>query len=217
MNVENMPKAIYCWFDSEYTDLDIDRAELLEVALVVTDESLTPVGTSPPGIPSELLTEDGFSAYLHLPPLSRISRHVRENYQTLLEKCEREGRSTEEVDGYLATYLDQFEASRSKDPKRRPVLAGNSIFADCFLARKYLPEFIKRLNYRRLDVSSLKLEWANHFGGEKFIKKGNAALIQQYYPGRDPVIGDKHDAFYDVQASIAELAFYRSHLKRTTL
>jgi oligoribonuclease (3'-5' exoribonuclease) len=94
------------------------------------------------------------------------------------------------------------------------VLAGNSVHADFLLARKFLPEFVARLNYRLLDVSSQKMEWKNYFQGEKFRKKGNPTLIKKYYPGKTKVEGDKHDAYYDVQASIAELAFYRAHLKR---
>jgi oligoribonuclease (3'-5' exoribonuclease) len=72
---------------------------------------------------------------------------------------------------------------------------------------------VTRLNYRLLDVSSQKLEWKNFFHGEKFRKKGNPELIQEYYSGESRVEGDKHDAYFDVQASIAELAFYRTHLR----
>ncbi len=207
-------KAVYCWFDTEYTDLDLDRARILEVALIVTDETLEPIGVRPAGIPSELLTQDGFLACLLPPPRAEISRHVLDHYQPLLEKCERQGRRPEEIDGYLASYLDQFDESRASDPKGRPILAGNSIASDYFLARRFFPRFVERLNYRRLDVSSFKIEWQNHFGGARFRKKGNAELIARYYPGRDPVTGDKHDAYFDVQASIAELAFYRAHLRR---
>ncbi len=210
--MSDRPRAIYCWFDTEYTGLDIDRAELLEVALIVTNETLTPIGTRPDGIPGELLTEDGLCAFLTPPPRSRISRHVRDNYQTLLERCDREGRTVAEVDRHLATYLDQFDRAGSEDPGDRPILAGNSIFSDYFLARKHLPEFAQRLHYRRLDVSSFKLEWLHFYRGERFRKKGNAELISQFYPGKDPVTGDKHDAYFDTQASIAELAFYRSRL-----
>ena len=206
------PRAIYCWFDTEYTGLDLDRAELLEVALIVTNESLVPIGTKPMGIPLELLTEDGLCATLTTPPRSRISRHVLENYQALLERCDREGRTLAEVDSYLARYLDQFDGANSKDPSDRPILAGNSIFSDYFLARRYLPKFAQRLHYRRLDVSSFKLEWLHFYQGKPFRKTGNAQLISQFYPGKDPITGDKHDAYFDIQASIAELAFYRSQL-----
>lgn len=205
---------VYCWFDTEYTDLDYNKAELLQVALVVTDPGLKPIGTQPDGIPKELLTCDGFLAHLKPPPESRISRHVLENYQDLLKRCEKEGIERDDVDRYLTCYLRQFPESNSDKVRCRPVLAGNSVHADLFLAKRYLPNFASLLNYRLLDVSSQKLEWKHHYRGEKFKKKGNPKLIRKYYPGQDPVEGDKHNAFYDVQASVAELAFYRSQLRR---
>jgi oligoribonuclease (3'-5' exoribonuclease) len=205
--------VVYCWFDSEYTDLDYSKTELLQVAVVVTDETLCPIGSPPDGIPAEHLTQDGFQALILPPPQSRISQHVLDNYQGLLQRCSREGIKLEDVDRYLSVYLDQFPEAKSDKVRNRPVLAGNSIHADLFLVRKHLPRVAKRINYRLLDVSSQKLEWKHYFKGEKFKKKGNLKLIQKYYTGKDPVKGDKHDAYYDVQASIAELAFYRSRLK----
>lgn len=205
---------VYCWFDTEYTDLDYDKAELLQVALVVTDESLRPIGTPQEGIPKELLTRDGFLAHIKPPPPSRISEHVLDNYQELLTRCSNEGVRLGDVDRFLDRYLQQFPESRAEKVRSRPVLAGNSIHADFFLARKYLPKFAALLNYRLLDVSSQKLEWKHHYEGDKFKKKSNPKLIRKYYLGNDPVEGDKHDAYYDVQASLAELAYYRSQLKR---
>ena len=33
------PRRLYCWFDTEYTTLELERARLLEVALIVTDDA----------------------------------------------------------------------------------------------------------------------------------------------------------------------------------
>jgi len=205
--------VVYCWLDTEYTDLDYNRAELLEIALIATDEKLEPIGSNPAGIPAHLLTEDGFVAFIKPPPPSKISKHVLDNYQDLLHKCDRYGIELKDADRYLSVYLEQFPESRAEDIKKRPVLAGNSIHADLFLVRKHLPSFAGLLNYRLLDVSSQKLEWWHHYGGEKFKKTGNPDLIQRFYTGRGVVRGDKHDAYFDVQASLAELAYYRAHLK----
>jgi oligoribonuclease (3'-5' exoribonuclease) len=98
--------------------------------------------------------------------------------------------------------------------RERPVLAGNSIYADYFLARRFLPGFLSRLSYRLFDVTTFKLEWQLHYREKKFEKLGTPEGIRTLYRGRDPVVGDKHDAYYDVQASIAELAFYRSRLRK---
>jgi oligoribonuclease (3'-5' exoribonuclease) len=110
--------------------------------------------------------------------------------------------------------MDSFPETRLASVRDRPVLAGNSIYADYFLARKFLPRFLSQLNYRLFDVTTLKLEWQFHYREKKFEKVGGRELIRELYRGRDPIVGDKHDAYYDVQASITELAFYRSRLKK---
>jgi oligoribonuclease (3'-5' exoribonuclease) len=208
------PRYLYCWFDTEYTTLDLERAQLLQVALVVSDDGLTPIAPRPNGIPGELLRNDGFTACLQLPPEDEISDHVRDHYQPLLEMCAREGRAVDEIDAYLSLYLDNFPETRDDDIRVRPTLAGNSIYADYFLARKFLPRFLSHLNYRIFDVTTLKLEWLFHHRGAKFEKLGHPENIRKYYRGEDTIEGDKHDAYYDVQASMAELAFYRSQFQR---
>jgi oligoribonuclease len=208
------PRRLYCWFDTEYTTLELERARILEVALIVTDDELLPTPGSSKDVPSSLLRKDGFSAFLTPPPDGEISEHVKENYQPLLERCRREGRSVEEVDRFLSSYMDSFPETRFEDARERPVLAGNSIYADYFLARRFLPRFLSHLNYRLFDVTTFKLEWLFHYREQKYEKLGTPESIRSRYRGQDPIAGDKHDAYYDVQASIAELAFYRSRLKK---
>ncbi len=208
------PRHLYCWFDTEYTRLELETARLLEVALIVTDDELRPIPCQPKGIPRELLRRDGFTACLTLPPQAEISEHVLENYQPLLARCKREGLSVSTIDRYLALYLSEFPETRNEDIRSRPVIAGNSIYADYFLARKFLPEFLSHLNYRHLDVTTLKIEWTFHHRGPRFEKMGHPDKIKAYYRGQDDIVGDKHDAYFDVQASMAELAYYRSRFKR---
>ena len=77
-----------------------------------------------------------------------------------------------------------------------------------------MPKMEARAHYRLLDVTTVKLEWLRWFGGTGFDKE-NPAVIQKFFRG-SALNGDigPHDAYYDVQASIAELAFYRSRLMR---
>lgn len=206
-----MSAIYYCWFDTEYTDNDYDKAELLEVALLVTDEALGPIPSPAQGIPAELLTAEGFTAPISLPEQSHISSFVLENQEALLERCRREGRSVAEVDRHLASYMSQL-APLVEDKKVRPVLAGNTIHADYYLARKYLPEFVKGLNFRVFDVTAFKLEWLHFYGRPRF-NKNDPSLVREFFPGKSLVDGGKHDALYDVQASIAELNFYRSQMR----
>lgn len=202
-------RHLFCWFDTEYTTLELERAKLLEVALIVTGDDLRPVVARPEGVPSELLREDGLSACVLPPPVEEISAHVRQHYQPLLARCAERGRRVEAIDACLSSYLDALTGAKVE----LPLLAGNSIYADYFLARRYLPGFVSRLSYRLFDVTTFKLEWQLHYGEKRFDKRGES--IASYYAGRDPILGEKHDAYFDVQASIAELAFYRSHLEKT--
>lgn len=208
-------RFLYCWFDTEYTTLELERAKLLEVALIVTGVDLAPVRPRTSSVARELLREDGFSAVVTAPPEAEISQHVLSHYRPLLDRCAREGRPVEEIDEQITAYVEGFPEARSDDVRARPVLAGNSVYADYVLARRYLPRFVSRLHYRHFDVTSLKLEWRHYYRRPGFEKLGHPENVRSRYRGRDPVAGDKHDAYYDVQASIAELAYYRSHLRAT--
>ena len=114
------------------------------------------------------------------------------------------------MDDLLASYLDAYPETTHRDIRMRPVMAGNTIYPDYFLVRKFLPRFKERLNYRMFDVSTLKLEWQYHYRGAPFHKQDRADVLQQYYRGSGPIEGNKHDAYYDIQASMAELAYYRT-------
>jgi oligoribonuclease (3'-5' exoribonuclease) len=93
-------------------------------------------------------------------------------------------------------------------------MAGNSLHADWWLARRFLPRFSGRLHYRHLDVTALKLQWLHLYPGTEFEKE-NREIIKRYFPEAAlSESGSRHDAYYDVNASIAELAFYRRFLFR---
>lgn len=76
----------------------------------------------------------------------------------------------------------------------RPVLCGNTIHSDRKFIDRYMPALAGYLHYRMVDVSSLKVLSALWFPTE------------QYEKPRD----GQHDALFDIQQSIAELAHYRS-------
>jgi oligoribonuclease (3'-5' exoribonuclease) len=77
--------------------------------------------------------------------------------------------------------------------------------------RRFLPEFAGRLHYRLLDVSTLKTQWQDWVGRETFDKE-DIEQINAFYPGEEIEAANAHDALFDIKASIAELAFYRSRL-----
>jgi oligoribonuclease len=195
----------YVWFDTEYSSLELEKASLLQVAAVITDTTLRRI----------LTPERDLRLTIKFPDSETLSPWVEQNLPELVRAC----RSSEavdiaEADFRLASYIDEVAGPPAEVEKKRPVLAGNSIHEDRVLIRRFLPRFLSRLNYRHLDVTTMKLEW-KLLRSDREFDKGNPDMIRCYFPDAVlPASFSRHDAYYDVQASIAELAFYRHHLFR---
>lgn len=194
----------YVWFDTEYSSLELEQAVLLQVAMRITDADLDPL---------DPMRRD-VNAFVKLPDNAQVSPWIKENMPDIVERCRsNDAVDVRDLDAQLAATIDRVVTVPGGEYKRRPILAGNSIHADWYLATKFLPRFLAKLHYRHLDVTALKIQWQDlQPGGEEFEKE-SAAQIAKYCP--DPKIdpaAKRHDAYYDVQASIAELAFYRQRL-----
>jgi oligoribonuclease len=195
----------YVWFDTEFTSLELDEALLLQVAVMLTDKNLKRI--TPP--------EEDLNFHIRLPENASISPWVQKNIPDLVKKCQsRSAVPVDEVDAKLAAFLDRWCGTPTKTIQKRPLLAGNSIHTDWMLARKFLPTFAGRLHYRLLDVSALKIQWLDLTNGEEF-KKDDPHTIKKYFPEADLRRLRQHDACYDIVASAAELAYYRSHMSFT--
>ena len=167
------------WIDCEMTGLDLSADALIEVAVVVTDYDLKPLGE---GI--DVLIRPPASA------LEQMGDFVREMHTT-------SGLLDELGQGLTMTEAQQkvLEHVRSLVPQPRTAqLAGNSVGTDkAFLARD-MPELIKYLHYRVVDVSSIK------------------ELAKRWYPRtffRSPEKHGGHRALADILESIDELRYYR--------
>jgi oligoribonuclease len=75
------------------------------------------------------------------------------------------------------------------------VLCGNSIGHDKRFVERWMPGLAGYLSYRTVDVSSLKILTKLWYGEAAAYAKPNT---------------QEHDALFDIQQSIAELAHYRS-------
>ncbi|HMP74948.1 MAG TPA: exonuclease domain-containing protein [Kiritimatiellia bacterium] len=189
----------YVWFDTEYSTLDLESAVLLQVAAVVTDADLQRI--FPP--------EEDVRFHVRIPEGTKLSPWIEENMPDLLRVCRSElAMDVADVDARLAALVSRVNVPGGED-KRRPVLAGNSIHSDWRLAMKYLPRFMRTLHYRHLDVTALKLQWQDWRQGPEF-NKDDQELLRSHLPGPKHLLdGKRHDAYYDVLASIAELNYYR--------
>ena len=195
----------YLWYDLEFTSLDLERADLLQLALVLTDADLRRL--TPP--------DRDLNLYVQVVPGQRLSPWVEKHLEGVLQKCRgADAVPFGAVEARVCAHIDAILGEPSADIRARPVIAGNSVHADYYLSRRLLPGLLDRCHYRILDVSVLKLQWQDWLGAEPF-DKDNPRQVQAWFPGAALAPdGQAHDAYYDVQASIAELAFYRAHLRR---
>jgi oligoribonuclease len=195
----------YIWFDTEYSDLDLERAQLLQVSALITDTSLRRVVSHINDVTLPIRPPKG----------AKPSPWVEQNLPDLVSACSSElAVDLAEADNQLAAYVDAVVGPPAASERERPFLAGNSIHADWWLVHRFLPRFRSRLHYRHLDVTSFKLEWQRVHPDIEFEKE-NPAIIRKYFPEAVlPAAVARHDAYYDLQASIAELAFYRRHFLR---
>ncbi len=192
----------YVWFDAEFTSLELETARLLQVAVIITDSELNRL--HPEAADLNLCIQLGEG--------EQVSAWVEENLAGLVARCRSaEAVTIEEADRKIAALLDRYAGTPCADMAGRPVLAGNSVHNDWFLMRRFLPLFCSRLHYRLLDVSSLKIQWQDWIGAEPF-DKANVDALNRCFPGGGLDAANAHDALFDIKASIAELAFYRSQL-----
>ena len=193
----------YVWFDAEYSSVEVEAAELLQVAALVTDTSLQRVLPQEHDVRLIIRPSEG----------AEFSEWVEQNQPGLVRACRSEGAvDVAEADDRLAAYVDAAVGPPAEHEDYRPVLAGNTIHFDWWLIRRFLPRFLSRLHHRQLDVSALNLEWKRLHPDEKFQKE-DPEVIRAYFPQALLTASDsRHNAYYDLQASIAELAFYRRHL-----
>lgn len=190
------------WFDTEYTTLDLDQALLVQVAMIVTDAQ----GQRIAAPDQDLVTP------VRLPPEAPVSEFLARECPALVAQARSDAAPTvSQVDALLATRLDALIGPPARKVGDRPVLAGNTIHADWWLAQRFLPQFLARLHYRHLDVSTLKLLWLGAGLGPEFAKD-NTALLRDCLPGWEiSEQSRRHDALYDVMGSVAELNYYRRY------
>jgi len=168
------------WIDCEMTGLDYVADALIEIAVVVTDYDLTPLG-------------DGIDLVIKPPAeaLDQMVEFVRSMHESsgLLDELD-EGISLEDAEQQVLAYV------RAHCPEgSRPPLAGNTVGTDRAFISRDMKELDAFLHYRIVDVSSIK-ELARRWYPRAYFaapsKRGN------------------HRALADIQESIEELRYYRA-------
>ncbi|XP_053547551.1 oligoribonuclease, mitochondrial [Bombina bombina] len=170
------------WVDLEMTGLDIDKDHIIEMACLITDSDLNILAEGPNLIikqPDELL--DGMSDWCkEHHGKSGLTQAVRDS-NIALQQAEYE----------FLSFI------RQHTPPGLCPLAGNSVHADKKFLDKYMPQFMRHLHYRIIDVSTIK------------------ELCRRWHPEEYELAPKKaasHRALDDIRESIKELQYYRESI-----
>jgi len=161
------------------TGLDLEKDELVEIAVVITDFDLNLIG---PGL--DIVIKPDASALENMGDFVR-DMHTSSGLITEIPG----GVSAAEAEYQVLEYILKYIPAEQKAP-----LAGNSIGTDRAFLTRYMPRLDKQLHYRNVDVSSIK-ELARRWYPRAYF---NA-------PAKD----GGHRALADILESIRELAYYR--------
>jgi oligoribonuclease len=167
------------WADCEMTGLDIEKDEICEIAVIVTDDQLKPVDE---GI--QVVIKPSSAAMANMGDFVR-QMHTESGLLSELES----GVSIESAQEQVLAYLSKFIT----EPKTAP-LAGNSIGTDRMFIIRQMPKLDAFLHYRNIDVSSLK----------ELVRRWYPRVYFQL-----PKKIGSHRALADIRESIQELAYYR--------
>lgn len=135
-----MSEAPLVWIDCEMTGLDLVGDALIEVACIVTDAELNPLG-------------EGLNVVIKPPAaaLAGMSDFVRDMHVTsgLLPELD-SGMTLAHAQELLVSHVKALTGSA------RPPLAGNTVGMDKAFLERDMPELMALLHYRVVDVSSIK-------------------------------------------------------------
>lgn len=160
------------------TGLDPETDVLLEIATIVTTYDLDIVARGPDlairARPGKLRAMDAWNRRTHAA-------------SGLLDRIRHEGVTVEQAEAETLRFVRRHCVVRTAP------LCGNSIGQDKRFLARYMPRLHAYLNYRVVDVSSIKV------------------LAAEWYRGRyaPPPKQSGHRALADIEDSIAELAWYR--------
>ncbi len=172
------------WIDCEMTGLDPTVDELVEIAVIVTDYDLHPLGEG-----LDLVIRPSEQA------LAGMNDFVRDMHTSsgLLGELE-SGMSLADAESAVLAYLETYLPG-----DQQAVVAGNSIATDRAFLYRYMPGLSAKLHYRSVDVSSIK-ELSRRWSPKAYFKA--------------PAKQGGHRALADIVESIAELAYYRESVFR---
>lgn len=173
----------FVWIDLEMTGLDIYNDKIMEIACVVTDTSFGSIATM-----GNIVIHVEDSVLDSMDDWGRTT-HGRNG---LIDECKASNVTCAEAERQVIAFIESVVS----EPKRA-LIAGNSVHIDREFLMREMPDLVRMLSYRILDVSSI------------------GAVIEAWFPEaweKRPKKSDAHRALPDILESIAELKWYHSVL-----
>ncbi|QGH71071.1 oligoribonuclease [Pseudactinotalea sp. HY158] len=170
------------WIDCEMTGLDLTKDALIEIAVIVTDSELHPLG---PGLDLVIAPPPGATDDM-VPIVQEM--HTASG---LLDELA-SGTTLAHAQQQVLDFIKQWVPKAGTAP-----LAGNSVGTDKMFLDRDMPELTAFLHYRIIDVSSIK-ELARRWYQRAYFQS--------------PKKAGGHRALADIAESIDELRYYRSVL-----
>ena len=168
------------WIDCEMTGLDLANDALIEIAALVTDADLVPLGE---GVDVVIHASD--EALANMPEVV-VDMHAKSG---LTEEVRASTVTMAEAEKLVLDYIREHVPDARTAP-----LCGNSIATDRGFIARDMPELDAHLHYRMIDVSSIK----------ELCRRWYPRI---YYA--QPEKGLAHRALADARESIRELEYYR--------
>ena len=169
------------WLDLETTGLNVETRAIIEIATIITDKDLNVIAEGP-----DLVIRQPEST------LGALDEWCRDQHGAsgLLRASRQSTVSLEDAENQTLAFV------KAHCPPRACPLAGNSICFDRRFLIRYMPRLEAHLNYRNVDVSTLK------------------ELCYRWRPGvmKTVVKESTHRALDDIRESIDELRHYREKL-----
>ncbi len=168
------------WIDLEMTGLDPSRDVIIEAAVLITDSQLEIIASGPDiaiqRSEAELSVMNAWNRRTH--HQSGLVKRVRASDVTI-EAAE------EQILEFVREWTVEGQAP----------LCGNSVHQDRRFLYGEMPKLIDWLNYRIVDVSTVK------------------ELATRWYPEMEPFVKqERHRALDDIRESIDELRWYRQQI-----
>jgi len=180
---------LIAWIDTETTGLDPDRDLLLEIAVVVTRNDLSEVGS----FDIVISPDGGVDA-----ATARMDPFVRDMHTAsgLIEAMAGpDAHSPQVADSLTAGAIDRITQGHPGPL----LLGGNSITLDRGFLQAQAPQVFSRLHYRSIDVSGIEQE---------MIRDSYATQVATWREGF--TASDAHRALGDIRDSIRQLAALRA-------